>query len=213
MGHNIMSPTMASYPTTFSKRIETQNPPLGIKLLAPLLISTAGTGGLMTVRSFADCNRLYYNSPSKPSYINLSTNQKIDTRSPAEHVANIRDGFAISMSDLAVILGITRPTAYAWLKGDEPKPEAVPRIQRLSSIADRVKRMNFDRMDKLIHRPILNGESLFDLLKTDQDPSTLLDSLKEVSEKEAKTRQESKSSGKHRRSLDEISSEFGVPIV
>lgn len=207
-----MSPISTFYPATFSKRLEAQNPSTGIKLLAPLLTSTAGTGGLMTVRSFVDCNRLYYSSLNKPTYNARSTNENIDTRSPAVHVANIRDIFAVSMSDLAAILGITRPTAYAWLKGDEPKPEAVPKIQRLSNIADRVKAMNIDRMDKLIHRPILNGESLFDLLKTDKDPSNLLQSLKEISEREAKTRLESKSSGKHLRSLDEVSSESGVPI-
>lgn len=145
--------------------------------------------------------------------LNIHFAPSSDTRSPAEHVANIRDVFGVSMSDLAVILGVTRPTAYAWLKGNELKQEfTITRIRQLSSIADGVKAMNIERMDKLIHRPIFKGESLFDLLKTDKDPSTLLHSLKEISEKEAKTRQESKSSGKHRRSLDEISSESGVPI-
>ncbi len=145
--------------------------------------------------------------------LNIYFVSSIETRSPAEHVANIRDVFDVSMSDLAVILGVTRPTAYAWLEGNEPKQESITRIQQLSSIADRVKGMNIDRMDKLIHRKILNGESLFDLLKTDKDPSILIQSLKEISEKEARTRQESKSSGKHRRSLDEVSSESGVPIA
>jgi DNA-binding transcriptional regulator YiaG len=51
--------------------------------------------------------------------------QEVDTRSSAEHVANIRDVFAINMSDLASVLGVTRPTAYTWLEGQEPKPEAV----------------------------------------------------------------------------------------
>jgi predicted transcriptional regulator len=137
-----------------------------------------------------------------------------DTCSPAEHVANIRDVFGVSMSDLAVILGVTRPIAYAWLDGNEPKQEfIITRIRQLSSIADGVRAMNIERMEKLIHRKILNGESLFDLLKTDKDPAILIQSLKEISEKEARTRQESKSSGKHHRLLDEISSESGVPIA
>ncbi|AFY96843.1 hypothetical protein [Chamaesiphon minutus] len=145
--------------------------------------------------------------------LNIHFAPSSDTRSPAEHVANIRDVFGVSMSDLAVILGVTRPIAYAWLDGNEPKQEfIITRIRQLSSIANRVKGMNIERMDKLIHRNILNGESLFDLLRTDKDPAILIQSLKEISEKEARTRQESKSSGKHHRSLDEISSESGVPI-
>lgn len=183
------------------------------KVVVPLFLSfTAGTGGMMTYHSTEILNR-WIDTPRIHVERSFASDRNIDTRSPAEHVANIRDVFAATMSDLAAVLGVSRPTAYAWLKGDEPKPEAITRIQRLSHIADRVKGMNIERMDKLIHRKILNGESLFDLLKTDRDPSILLHSLKEISEKEARTRQESKSSGKHRRSLDEISSESGVPIV
>jgi predicted transcriptional regulator len=144
--------------------------------------------------------------------LNIYFAPSIDTRSPAEHVANIRDVFSVSVSDLAVILGVTRPTAYALLEGNEPKQESIKRIRQLSSIADGVKAMNIERMDKLIHRKILNGESLFDLLKTDKDPAILIQSLKEISEKEARTRQESKSSGKHLRSLDEVLSESGSPL-
>jgi hypothetical protein len=177
------------------------------KVIFPLFLSfTAGTGGMMTAYSAEILGR-WLDTP------NIRFEPAIDTRSPAEHIANIRDVFEIGMSDLAAILGITRPTAYAWLKGDEPKkPEAVARIQHLSRIAGRVKAMNIQRMDKLIHRPILNGESLFDLLKTDKDLSALLTSLQEISAKEAKTRLEPKSSGKHLRSLDEVSSESGMPI-
>jgi hypothetical protein len=212
MGYNIMSPTLAFYPSRFSKGIKTQDPSAPIKSLAPLWRSTAGTGGVITARSLLECNCWQYNLLNRPISIEPSTNKNIDTRSPAEHTANIRDVFAVNMSDLAVLLGVTRPTAYAWLEGNEPKPEAITRIQRLSRIADRVKRMNIERMDKLIHRKILNGESLFDLLKTDKDPFILLQSLKEISEKEARTRREPKSSGKHLRSLDEIVGESGVPI-
>lgn len=183
------------------------------KVIVPLFLSfTAGTGGMMTYHSTEILNR-WIDTPRIHVERSFASDPNIDTRSPAEHVANIRDVFAASMSDLAAVLGVSRPTAYAWLEGNEPKPEAITRIQRLSNIADRVKGMNIERMDKLIHRKILNGESLFDLLKTDKDPAILIQSLKEISEKEARTRQESKSSGKHRRSLDEISSESGVPIV
>lgn len=209
MGINIM--TAIAY--NGSLPINDRSPSAG-KVVVPLFLSfTAGTGGMMTYHSTEILNR-WIDTPRIHVERSFASDRNIDTRSPAEHVANIRDVFAVSMSDLAAVLGVSRPTAYAWLKGDEPnKPEAVTRIQRLSNIADRVKGMNIERMDKLIHRKILNGESLFDLLKTDRDPSILIQSLKEISEKEARTRQESKSSGKHRRSLDEISSESGVPIV
>ncbi len=136
----------------------------------------------------------------------------IDTRSPAKDLANIRDVFTIDMSELAILLGTNRRTAYAWLKGDEPNPEAVPRIQRLSNIAERVKQMNISRLDKLVHRPISDGRSLFDVLQADTDPTEVLASLQAIDTKEAQTRRESKGSGKHLRSLDAVLGEFSVPI-
>ncbi|NJM77454.1 MAG: hypothetical protein HC852_18815 [Acaryochloridaceae cyanobacterium RU_4_10] len=145
-------------------------------------------------------------------HVEPSVQKQVDTRSPAEHVANIRDVFGINMSDLASILSITRPTAYAWLEGQEPKPEAILRIQRLSRTADEVKQMNMIRLDKLIHRPILDGRSLLERLRVDEDLSPALAELKAIADKEKQTRRQSKGSGKHLRSLDEVLSESSVPI-
>ncbi len=133
---------------------------------------------------------------------------KVDTRSPADHVANVRDVFFISMSEMASIFGVTRPTAYAWLEGQEPEPETVKRIQQLSRAADEVKQANIIRLDLLVHRPILNGRSLFDMLKADEDLMKALAALKTISEKEAQARHEPKGSGKRLRSLNDVLSEF-----
>jgi DNA-binding transcriptional regulator YiaG len=142
-----------------------------------------------------------------------ASSEKIDTRSTAEHLSNIRDVFAINMSDLAIVLEATRPTVYAWLDGQEPKkPEAVQHIQQLSRTADVFGQANIQRLDKLLQRPILNGHSLLDLLKAKEDPLVALPSLKEISEKESRTRREPKGSGKHRRSLEDVLSESSVAI-
>jgi DNA-binding transcriptional regulator YiaG len=138
--------------------------------------------------------------------------QEVDTRSPAGQVANIRDVFAINMSDFASVLGVTRPIAYAWLEGQEPNAETAIRIQRLSRAADKVKCMNITHLDKLVHRPISNGRSLLDILKADENPSEALATLKAIAEKEDQTRREPKGSGKHLRSFDDILGEFSVAI-
>jgi transcriptional regulator with XRE-family HTH domain len=181
-----------------------------VKVVVPLLLSfTAGTGGAMTARSTEVLDRWTY---APHIHVERPVRKNVDTRSPAEHVANIRDVFAINMSDLASVLGVTRPTAYTWLEGQEPKPEAVMRIQRLSHAADTFDRANIERLDKLLQRPILGGRSLLDMLKADEDLSEALVSLKAIAEKEAQTRREPKGSGKHLRSLDEVLSESSVGI-
>jgi DNA-binding transcriptional regulator YiaG len=194
------------------------NPSANVRVVAALFLSfTPGTGGMMTPQSTREMNRWLYMPKihvehSDPHNVESSAAKNVDTRSPADLVATIRDGFAISMSDLAAVLGVSRPTAYAWLEGQEPKPEAMMRIQGLSRAADEFSLANITRLDKLVHRPILDGHSLLDLLKADEDPLLVLAKLKEIGEKEALTRRESKGSGKHLRSLDDVSSESSVGI-
>jgi hypothetical protein len=204
-----MNMTMTPY-RSGSKPIKTYEPHAKIKVVSPLfLLFIAGTGGAMTARSTQVLDRWTYDPHI---YVERPVLKNVDTRSPAEHVANIRDVLAINMSDLASVLGVARPTAYAWLEGQEPKPEAVIHIQRLSRAADELKRANVTRLDKLVHRPILNGRSLLSVLKADEDPSEALATLKAIAEKEAQTRREPKSSGKRLRSLDDVLGESSVAI-
>ena len=198
--------------TTIKPYPSPKNPhkaPTVVKLFAPLLVCAAGTGGVFTTQSTEVLDRwVYY----PRIHVEPSSAKQVDGRSPAELVANIRDVLEINMSDLASVLGVTRPTVYAWLEGQEPKPEAVMHIQRLSRTADEIKQVNIIRLDKLVHRPILNGRSLLDILKTDEDPVKALTLLKAVADKEEQTRRESKGSGKNLRSLDDVLSESSVAI-
>jgi len=204
-----MSTVIKPYPQASPYPINTCSPHKSITLVVPLLILTAGTGGIMTAHSTAEAlNRFYY----PRIHVEPSRAKQVDVRSPAEHVANIRDVFAMNMSDLASVLGVTRPTVYAWLAGQEPKGEAVIRIQQLSCAADKFNQANIIRLDKLVHRPILNGRSLLDILKTDEDPIAALATLKAIADKEAQTRCEPKGAGKHLRSLDDVLGESSVAI-
>jgi DNA-binding transcriptional regulator YiaG len=184
-----------------------------IRSFAPFMVMVAGTGGLMTANSAVKMSEYYcVNSIRINIERSHSAKQKNDTRSTSEHVANIRNVFAMNMSDLAAVFAVTRPTVYAWLEGRTEKPEAVKRIQQLSSVADEFSKANIKRLDKLLQRPILNGDSLLDILKANKDPLAVLPLLKEISEKEAKTRREPKGSGKYRRSLDDVLGESSVAI-
>jgi DNA-binding XRE family transcriptional regulator len=52
-------------------------------------------------------------------------------------VRSVLEYFGLSKSDLAKILGITRPTLYAWLDGHiEPKSENTRRLVALASIVE-----------------------------------------------------------------------------
>jgi transcriptional regulator with XRE-family HTH domain len=206
-------PTITNYPSTsVNPKKETDRIPNIV--IAPLLLLSAGTGGSIGVNGAAELSRLMCNSFDRIRIsIEYPTIRETDTRSLSEHIKSIRSAFDIGMSDLAAILGITRPTAYAWLKGGEPKPEAISRIQRLSGIADRARKMNIERLDKLFSRPLADGRSLFDVLKNDEDPTEILSSLQVIAAKEAETRRQPKGSGKNLKPLDRALDEFSVTIV
>lgn len=204
---NMHTTTSKPYSQDSLYRMSTFRPHAHIALGVHLLVWTAGTGGITTARSTAEVLNRFHNPRI---HVEPSKAKRVDIRSPAEHVANIRDVFAVNMSELASILRITRPTAYAWLTGQEPKGEAVIRIQQLSCAADKFNQANIIRLDKLVYRPILRGRSLLDILKTDEDPTAALATLKVIADKEAQTRREHKGAGKHLRSLDEVLGESSV---
>lgn len=203
-----MNTMYRSYLQDSSARIDVYpSKAVGGVLGVQLLIWTAGTGGIMTAHSAARVLEQFY---YPRIHVESSGARNTDIRSPAKHVANIRDVFAMRMSDLASVLGVTRPTVYAWLSGQEPKGEAVMRIQKLSHAADKFSRENITRLDKLLYRPILEGRSLLDILKENEDPLIALNTLKAIADKEALTRLESKGTGKYLRSLNDVLSDSSV---
>lgn len=205
-----MSTVAIPYPTVdtgVKEDLESFSP---LRLVVPLLFSVAGTGGFLTAQNSAEAlSRYYYpyvqvESPSTQSY---------ESHSPAERVARIRDVFAINMSDLAALLGVTRPTVYAWLEGQEPtKSEALRRIRWLARTADVVEQANIPRLDKLIRRPVVEGRSLLDLLKAGEDPHEAIEALKAIANREAQTRRKPKGCGRNLRSLEEALGDASVPI-
>jgi len=91
-----------------------------------------------------------YEEPSVPSQVRM-----------------ILDSFGLSKSDLAKILGITRPALYAWLDGkSEPNVE---NIKRLKTMYDIIKTWPDTQRQPLFHayieRPIAgNSLSLIEML-------------------------------------------------
>jgi len=204
-----MNTALKPYSQSYSPSTNTSDPHSLTTVAVQLLILTAGTGGFMTAQSTAEALNLFR---YPRIHIEPSKAKQVDMRSPAEHIVSIRDVFSINMSDLASVLGVTRPTVYAWLAGQEPKGEAVVRIQKLARAADKFNQAGIVRLDKLVHRPILNGRSLLEILKTDEDPIAALSALKAISDREVQTRREPKSAGKRLKSLDDVLSESSVSI-
>ena len=67
---------------------------------------------------------------------------------------------------MAELLNVSRPTVYAWLKGEPPKTqENISHINFVENQARMYGELNLVRPDNFIKRPLFDGESLFSLLK------------------------------------------------
>lgn len=107
-----------------------------------------------------------------------------------DQIKLIKDSFGLNMSAMAELLNVSRPTVYAWMKGETPKlEEHITHVMHVIKQAKIYESLNLDRPDNFIKRPILNGESLFSLLKQER---TISESdyalIKELDSKESQTR-------------------------
>ena len=145
-------------------------------LIAPLyLCMIAGTGGVYTpanipLRFTASQNQLFEvrGLPTKRNQL----------ASISQHVISIRKVLGLKMSELALIFGVTRPAAYAWINGVEPKPELRAKILNLSRLVEELRSTGMGSVELLARQPIATDKSLIDLLKSGNDVSDAIISMK-----------------------------------
>ncbi|MCU7885461.1 MAG: hypothetical protein KZQ82_14815 [Candidatus Thiodiazotropha sp. (ex Lucinoma annulata)] len=193
-----------------------EKPPATLKKVVPLVISfVAGTGGAVTAQSTEVMGRWVHDTAPHVHICQSSKDTKslheADSHTPSEHLARIREIFSFNISELADVLGISRPTAYKWLEGQEPsKQESIIEIRKLSEITDRLDELNNKSLSKLIRRPIFGSQSFLDKLKAKEDITEALNNLEKLSLKETTARREKKSSGRNRKSFSETAKRYST---
>lgn len=85
---------------------------------------------------------------------------------PSEMIAEFRMAFRVSISDLATILRVERPTIYAWLDDRwELKPENALRLSQLFKHARYWSKLQRKPIESEFKKKIPSGLSLFELFK------------------------------------------------
>lgn len=98
-----------------------------------------------------------------------SSHSHFDVRTPKEHLENIRSILNPSISDLAILLDVSRQSIYKWLSQNSyPELEKFESIKTLSKIADMFSNANIKRAEVLLTMKDASGLSLFELLKAKQ---------------------------------------------
>lgn len=119
-----------------------------------------GTGGAATKRQVV----AIWRAITAPFEV---TTTDVSIRSAAEQLAVIRHYLSLSVSDLARVVGVQRPTIYAWLQNGAPRRESLERLAMLERIAAHWKSIADRPLGSLARLAIgLKGETFVTLLES-----------------------------------------------
>lgn len=91
--------------------------------------------------------------------------------SAPERVARIRASLGLNVSETARVLGVQRPTVYAWLAGQSrPQRSHWLRLIEIEDVAAAWSRLSALPLGEEVRLPTIDGRSLVDLLTDDPLP-------------------------------------------
>lgn len=98
---------------------------------------------------------------------------------PKEQINALRKYIGFNISEIAVILGVKRPTIYEWLEAENPKLRESnrKRLDEIYSVCEIWAKTNLGRIDAYIRKAIIDGRSLFDLLACKKINHNLVDKV------------------------------------
>ena len=106
-------------------------------LIAPLYLTmVAGTGGAYTAANLPFALNQHQNQIFEIRGLHAKRSQLLTV---SQHLSNVRGILGLKMSEVSQIFGVTRPAAYAWINGVEPKPEVRARILHISRLAEELR--------------------------------------------------------------------------
>jgi hypothetical protein len=148
-----------------------------LPLYAALIAGTGGFYAPVNVRAVSEFS-------VKPFITVVETRRKSDVANLIHNLAKIRSAFGLNMTEFSQVFGISRPTAYAWFQGSEPKHDLLRKIWQLSSYADEIQQIQIARIGTLLRRPLIEGKCLLDLLTEGRNIGSGISILKDLSAKD-----------------------------
>lgn len=190
---------------TFSaqvKRIGVVAAATALQLSSSVVFGTeAGSGGTITDSALISKSNWVYDKSSDFSETDFTEISVVKTTE--EELVLIKKLLGLTTTDIAKLVGVTRPTVYSWLKGNDPKPEHIAKVKFLKEQADKASSVNLLGMKKLVRRPLKSGSSLIELIYKEESIDVALEELKALSQKENENRKKRKGLGHRIGSFEE----------
>lgn len=170
-----------------------------------------GTGGMMTHAYFEQRQSKGYDFAhitcvGRPVSVRA-------LREPKESLAHIRSVFRPSVSELALIFGVTRQTLYNWMSGDRPAPESAERLDDLARASDVFAAAGLSPSAYLFRRKLLNGRSLADVVREGGEAEKTAQVMIAIARKEADQRATLQRHLTNRPKASPDTDELGVPML
>ena len=127
-------------------------------------------GSLGSSPMFRDERVLSQLSPeAAPEPTRTTARQTLLRMSSADQALEVLAALSLNKTLLAEVLGVTRPTLYAWLEGKDPKTENAQRLMSLVRLLGDAGVRAADALSpRFVREPLNDGEpSLLDLLRAD----------------------------------------------
>lgn len=130
-----------------------------ITLLSHPVEARVGTAGARTIETRSVCNNLF-----APQLEVAEPQPEFIQRSAADNLRLIRTVFSPTMSELALVLGVSRQSLYNWLNGEEPGAEHLSKIADIALAADLFIDEGISLTGNAIKRKVFGGKSFFEVV-------------------------------------------------
>jgi len=146
-------------------------------------LTCIGTGG--------ELSREHLQRISQPAQLHLLADVAVgdQVRSTSEDLSRIRKVFGLAVSDLAMVIGVSRQSVYNWLNGE---PIAVENAEKLRDLAQAADVFAFEGVivnPTLLKRKFANGRTLMQVAQSGESVRAAAVVLIQIHKREAVQRE------------------------
>lgn len=125
-----------------------------------------GTGGVLTSHLIQLVSASRTGSRVRVFVEDVASTATEPSEPVSSMVNRIRLAFGLSVTDLASVLGVERPTIYSWLRdGSTPAPARLARVRRVLGLADIWAALRTGRRAPTMKSEVAPGTDLFSALR------------------------------------------------
>lgn len=167
---------------------------------AAVFITRTGTGPIVVILPLTVLIQ-------KPSPIESAE----PTVSVSRLIAQVRSSLSLQIKQLAEVLGVERPTVYAWIKEEsQPRPQKRARLRELYQLARRWDELSNEPLGKALNEVTPDGYSALDFLLQSEIPHALVvERFKAI----ARARVHNQAATAKGKSLSQIAQEIGIDVT